>query len=176
MTKTKTLVIIFFLVSFVSSTPLMALPECPKNNNPQTWTNCTGSVGSVRGDFRNGKLHGGGTYIAGNMVLRAKFSNGQLNGYFKIEHPDCNASGQLTPIDNKPFPEGISKGTGIYVCADGKKYSGEIVNMMPGVKKISFPNGDIYVGLVQEFEPNGIGILTKKMVKLLRANGQMVNF
>ena len=160
---------IFFLISFVFSKSLMALPECPKNNNPESWTNCTGSIGGIRADFRNGKLHGNGVYIAGEVVLKAKFSNGQMDGYFTIEHPECNASGQVRPFDSKPFPEGIVKGTGTYNCVDGKKYSGEIVNMLPeGKGTISFPNGDKYVGLVQELEPNGIGTLTKKNGEVIK--------
>ena len=95
---------ILFLISFVFSKAVVALPECPKNNNPQTWTNCTGDFGPGRGDFRNGKLHGNAWIAMGDGVLRAKFSYGQMDGYFTIEHPECNASGQVRPVDSKPYP------------------------------------------------------------------------
>ena len=105
----------------------------------------------------------------GDGVLRAKFSYGQMDGYFTIEHPECNASGQVRPVDSKPYPEGIVKGTGTFDCVNGIKYSGELVNMLPeGTGTISFPNGDKYVGLVQEFEPNGIGTLTKRNGEVIK--------
>ena len=133
----KKLVIIFLLLS---STTCWALPEC-RGNNVAAWHNCFGEAtyknsGRWVGEYRNGVMHGHGTYY---------YNFGEFKGDVFIGNVEYN----------------IRTGQGTYTYRDGRKYIGQWKNDLNHGRGIWYwTNGDRYDGNFVAGRKYGFGIYT----------------
>jgi len=82
--------LLFIIVVCLMSVPAArsfgsVVTECPSNQDPNTWSNCTGSYtnlfGTISGQFKDGKLHGKGSVnFLGGLQIDGDFKYGKLNG------------------------------------------------------------------------------------------------
>ena len=160
--------ILFIVCSLFSlstiSTMCWALPDCVGSFNATTWDNCFGSfkwtsgdyVGDKYvGDFKNGKMHGQGTYtFASGSKYVGQFKDGKNHGYGTYTY--ANGDKYVGEYKN-----GMRHGRGTSTFASGSKYVGDFINdKRYGQGIYTYLNGDIYRGGYKDDEKNGHGIYT----------------
>lgn len=101
--------------------------RCPSGVNPKNWSNCTGTTkifdgddyqGDYTGEFRNGTLHGKGTFTTSqNGRYIGEFVDGRIAGRGSITYPDGGK------YDGE-FLNGSRHGHGTYTFPDGRVRSG----------------------------------------------------
>jgi len=111
------------------------------------------------GEFSLGLYHGKGQIICKNgEIYSGDFAGGKMNGYGYSQL----ASGDVYEGE---FSEGKYNGKGLLKRKDGPSFmgvfeEGELLDNIGGV--ITFPDGSKYEGLIMNYKPHGLGILTKK--------------
>ncbi|MBT6223520.1 hypothetical protein N9560_02660 [Hyphomicrobiales bacterium] len=79
------IVITIYLLSSQPSFAMKKLVDCPSDQNQNTWNNCIGTYdtffGKIRGEFKNGTLHGKGVVMIFNSLkVEGNFNDGKLKG------------------------------------------------------------------------------------------------
>lgn len=113
------------------------------------------SEGTYKGNFKNGKMHGQGTFLFNNGTKYVgSFVNGKVQGKGTMTYPN----GDKYVGD---FFDNVKQGKGTLTCADGDQYVGEFKNNNPeGQGTYIVPKYNLkYVGSIKNGTMNGEGIM-----------------
>jgi len=152
----KKYILAALLVVFTGSNAVYALDDCARKtltivaweDVPESWTDCVGKIKFSRksidenrandkyvGEFKNGKMHGQGTYTSG----------GKWKGQVYVGE----------------YKEGKRSGQGTMTLKNGGNYVGEWKDDKPhGLGKETWENGQVYRGGYKEGKRNGQGSMT----------------
>ncbi len=132
-----------------------------KSNSPKQSAPMNGfhtkqySDGTYKGNFKNGKMHGQGTFLFNNGTKYVgSFVNGKVQGKGTMTYPN----GDKYVGD---FFDNMKQGKGTLTCADGDKYVGDFKNNNPeGQGTYTVPKYNLkYVGSIKNGTMNGEGIM-----------------
>ena len=116
---------------------------------------------TYHGEMKNDMLHGFGTLtdVENSSVFNGEFVEDQRQGYAVFTCPHCTYEGVY--VNNKRH------GKGKETDSLGNVYEGQYVDGDFVQGKISYSNGEVYVGYCKNDEPSGLG-------KMLTLNGDLL--
>ena len=186
-------ILVIFLTSLLLAREALSLPNCVGTWSSSSWNNCfgqyiwTGDGGKYIGEWKDGQMHGQGTYYYGEKSewsgdkYVGKFRNGERHGqgsYFSADggkyigqwKDDKVVEGIETWGENTEwagdryvgeYMDDQFHGQGTYTYADGEKYVGEFRNhQYNGRGTVTWPSGEKYVGEWKDGDFHGQGTYT----------------